>query len=198
MTAGNAEDAARFERALALIDAAHAEDPQRDACGRPRELVYAERMSGWLGRLVPDASEALRLAVRCQHLRRWEIARSAWPEGAGGYRRWRAEQAQAHARAAAEILREAGYDEAFVARVQALVRKEGIKRDPEAQALEDAACLVFLEDEFAAFSARHDEAKLVAILRKTWMKMSERGQRAAAALDLAPPLRALIERALAA
>ncbi|MEW5862933.1 MAG: DUF4202 domain-containing protein [Pseudomonadota bacterium] len=198
MTAGNVEDTARFERAMARIDAAHAEDPQRDACGRPRELVYAERMSGWLARLVPDASEALRLAVRCQHLRRWEIPRSAYPEGAAGYRRWRTEQAQAHARAAAAILREAGYDEALVARVQALVRKEGIKRDPEAQALEDAACLVFLEDEFAAFAARHDEAKLVAILRKTWAKMSARGRRAALALDLAPPLRALVEKALAA
>jgi len=198
MPAGDVEDHARFERAMARIDAAHAEDPRRDASGRPRELAYAERMSRWLAHLAPDASEALRLAVRCQHLRRWEIPRSAYPEGAAGYRRWRAEQARAHARAAAEILREAGYDEAFVARVQALVRKEGIKRDPEAQALEDAACLVFLEDEFAAFAARHDEAKLLAILRKTWAKMSERGRRAALALDLAPPLRALVERALIA
>ena len=115
-------------------------------------------MSAWLARLAPGASEELRLAVRCQHIRRWAIARSAYPAGKVGYLRWRKEQALAHAALAADILGQAGYDAATMQRVQSLVKKERIKHDPEAQLLEDVACLVFLENEFVAFAARHEEA----------------------------------------
>ena len=186
----------RFDRAIAAIDAVHAEDPEREA-GRPKELVYAERMSGRLAQLVPQSSEALRLAVRCQHLRRWAIPRARYPEGKVGYLRWRKEESLAHAALAGEILARSGYDAADVRRVQSLVKKERIKHDAEAQALEDVTCLVFLEYEFAAFAPKHDEAKLVDILRKTWPKMSARGQQAALALALPAPLRSLVEKALA-
>ena len=187
---------ARFDDAIALIDAAHAEDPEKDASGRPAELVYAQRMSAWLAKLAPDASEQLRLAVRCQHLRRWVIARSAYPEGKVGYLRWRKEEALAHAALAGEILGRAGYDTAAVKQVQSLVKKERIKHDPEAQLLEDCACLVFLEFEFAEFAPKHEEAKLIDILRKSWSKMSPAGQQAALALDLPPLLRRIIEKAV--
>jgi hypothetical protein len=186
----------RFSQALARIDAAHAEDPERDAAGRPKELVYAERMSAWLEKLAPQASDALRLAVRCQHLRRWAIARSDYPEGKIGYLRWRKEESLAHAALAGEILGQAGYD-ADVKHVQSLIKKERIKHDPEAQLLEDVACLVFLEYEFAEFAAKHEEAKLIDILRKTWGKMSPLGQREALGLQLPAPLRAIVEKALA-
>jgi len=188
---------ARFDQAIARIDAAHAEDPEKDAAGEPRELVYARRMSAWLEKLAPDASEALRLATRCQHLRRWSIARNAYPEGKVGYLRWRKEESLAHAALAGEILGQAGYDAESVKRVQSLIKKERIKHDPEAQLLEDTACLVFLESEFAAFAPKHDEAKLVDILRKTWTKMSPEGREAALALELPPELRAIIGKALA-
>jgi hypothetical protein len=187
---------ARFDRAIELIDAAHAEDPEKDASGEARELVYARRMSAWLEKLAPGASEALRLAVRCQHLRRWAIARGGYPEGKVGYLRWRKEESLAHAALAGEILARAGYGEE-VKHVQSLIKKERIKHDPEAQLLEDAACLVFLEYEFAAFAVKHGEAKLVDILRKTWGKMSPQGQREALGLQLPAPLRALVEKALA-
>jgi hypothetical protein len=166
---GEVVNAARFERALAAIDAVHAEDPEQEG-SEPKELVYARRMSAWLGKLAPDASEPLRLAVRCQHLRRWAIARSDYPEGKIGYLRWRKEEALAHAALAGEILGRAGYDD--VKGVQSLIKKERIKHDPEAQLLEDTACLVFLEHELAAFAAKHPETKVVEILRKTWPKMS--------------------------
>jgi hypothetical protein len=185
----------RFERALAAIDAVHAGDPDKDAAGEAKELLYARRMSAWLAKLAPDASEALRLAVRCQHLRRWAIARSDYPEGKVGYLRWRKEESLAHAALAGEILATAGYG-AEVKQVQSLIKKERIKHDPEAQLLEDTACLVFLEYEFADFAARHDEAKLVDILRKTWPKMSSRGQAAALELKLPPPLRNIVEKAV--
>ena len=187
--------AARFERAIAAIDAVHAEDPEKDAAGEAKELVYARRMSAWLERLAPQASDALRLAVRCQHLRRWAIARSDYPGGKIGYLRWRKEEALAHAALAGEILGKAGYD-AELEHVQSLIKKERIKHDPDAQLLEDCACLVFLEYEFADFAPKHDEAKLVDILRKSWSKMSPAGHKAAIALDLPQHLRLIVGKAL--
>jgi hypothetical protein len=185
-----------FERALAAIDAVHAEDPAREG-GRPKELVYAERMSAWLERLAPAAPEALRLAARCQHFRRWAIRRSDYPEGAAGYRKWRLDEAAAHAVLAGAVLAKAGYDAPAIEKVQALVRKENLKRDPDTQLLEDVGCLVFLEYYFGDFANKHDEAKLVAILRKTWRKMSPRGQHAALGLQLPARAQALLRQALA-
>ncbi len=186
----------RFELALAAVDAVHAGDPEKDASDRPKELVYAERMSAWLGKLAPQASEELRLAVRCQHLRRWAISRSSYPEGKVGYLRWRKDESLAHAALAGEILRHAGYDGQAVKRVQSLVKKERIKHDPEAQTLEDVTCLVFLEHELAPFAAKHPDDKVIDILRKTWPKMSAQGQQAALGLDLPPPLRRIVEKAV--
>jgi hypothetical protein len=192
----------RFNEAIERIDAANAQDPGRALhAGRevPAELFYGQRMSAWLDRLEPGASEALRLAVRCQHLRRWVIPRSNYPMTRPGYHQWRTRLGAFHAEQAAEILREVGYDEPLVARVQSLIRKERIKADPETQTLEDAACLVFLEIDYVDFARRHEEAKVVDILRKTWRKMSDRGH--AAAMELAGGLpeveRGLIEKALA-
>ena len=185
----------RLAQALERIDAVHAEDPEREA-GRPKELLYAERMSARLATLSPAASEELRLATRCQHLRRWAIPRADYPQGKVGYLRWRKDESLAHAALAGEILGRAGYGAEVVARVQSLVKKERIKHDAEAQMLEDVTCLVFLEHEFAAFAPKHDEAKLVDILRKTWPKMSPAGQAAALTLKLPPSLRALVEKAL--
>lgn len=182
--------------ALAAIDAVHAEDPEKDASGRPRELVYAEHMSAWLARLAPQASETLSLAVRCQHLRRWAIPRGSYPEGKVGYLRWRKDETLAHAALAGEILRHAGYDGQAIKRVQSLVKKERIKHDAEAQTLEDVTCLVFLEYEFAPFASKHPEEKVIDILRKSWGKMSPQGQAAALGLKLPAPLRAIIEKAL--
>jgi hypothetical protein len=186
---------ARFDAALAAIDRAHAEDPEREG-GRPKELVYAERMSAWLARLAPQASEELRLAVRCQHLKRWAIPRARFPEGKVGYLSWRKQESLAHAALAGEILAAAGYGPEEVKRVQSLVKKERLKHDAEAQTLEDVTCLVFLEFEFAAFAPKHEEAKLVDILRKTWPKMSDQGHAEALKLVLPQNLKKLVEKAL--
>jgi hypothetical protein len=154
-------------------------------------------MSAWLEKLAPQASEPLKLAVRCQHLRRWAIPRGSYPEGKVGYLRWRKEESLAHAALAGEILSRAGYEADAVTRAQSLIKKERIKHDPEAQLLEDATCLVFLEHEFAAFAPKHDEAKLIDILRKSWAKMSPLGQREALGLQLPAHLRAIVGKALA-
>ncbi|MGI9385478.1 MAG: DUF4202 domain-containing protein [Methyloligellaceae bacterium] len=192
-------DEMRYRHAIALIDAANSDDPNQaldQGRMRPAELVYAERMTTWLARLYPHASEPLALAARAQHIRRWTVERATYPQGRAGYPRWRNDLKRRHAELAGEILGKCGYAADEIARVQALIRKERLKRDPEAQALEDVVCLVFLEHYFADFARKHDDEKLVAILRKTWAKMSETGHAAALALPLDAAAQAMIERAL--
>lgn len=196
MNAGSA----RFERAIARFDAANAEDPNREMAGgreRPKELLYAERMTAMLARHAPDASEPLRLAARCQHLQRWKIPRADYPMTRAGYHDWRNRLRDFHADRAAAILREAGYDDDTIGRVRSLVRKERLKADPEAQALEDVVDLVFLESYLASFVAAHggyDTAKFADILTKTAKKMSVRGREAALTLIALPPLLAPVVR----
>ena len=189
----------RFTAAIAQIDAANSADPNHEAYqGReePKELVYSRRMSDWLARLVPDASEELRLAARGQHICRWSIPRSSYSMDRAGYLRWRNECKRMHAEKLGQILRTVGYGEPTITRVQSLVRKEHLKTDPETQLLEDVVGLVFLENYFADFSRQHNEAKLIDIVRKTWKKMSPRGHEAALKLPLSPDCRALVEKAL--
>jgi hypothetical protein len=192
-------DTERFHLALARIDAENAQDPNIeivDNVSHSKELIYSRRMSAWLDRLEPNASEALKLAARAQHIRRWEIPRSRYPMDRPGYHRWRTDLGKFHAQTAGRILAEVGYDDETIRRVQSLLRKERLKADPETQLLEDVICLVFLESYFAPFSERHDEAKLIGILRRTWAKMSPRGQEAALNLDLPAEKRRIIEKAL--
>ena len=200
MTEQSAAVDARFRAATAAFAAANAEDPNSDEAPdgpKPRELLYGQRMSEWLGRLHPDASEVLRLAARCQHIERWRRPRQDYPQGRVGYLTWRRDAKSFHAERAAEILRGLDYPEEIIARVQALVKKERLKTDPEAQALEDVICLVFLAHYFEAFAARHADAKVVDIVRKTWRKMSDHGRKAALALPLSAKSARLIEEALA-
>ena len=192
----------RFRAAIAAMDAFNAEDPTLETAeggDQPAALLYGRRMSGWLLRLAPDASEALRLAARAQHIGRWKSPRGAYPVGREGYLKWRGDLARFHADTAAAILAEAGYESAVIARVEALLQKKRLKRDAEAQTLEDGACLVFLEHEFTEFSRKHEDEKVVDIVAKTLAKMSDRGRAEAAKLTPALPAdrRALVARAMA-
>lgn len=174
-------DSPCFERAIVLFDAANAEDPNRetaDGQSRPKELLYAERMSGMLARFAPDASEAVKLAVRAQHICRWKIPRKDYPMTPQGYQNWRTTLYKFHAETAGKLMQEAGYDEEMMERVKKIVGKRGLKVNPETQAMEDVVDLVFLEYYLAGFAAQHpeyDEAKWLDIIRKTWKKMSDAG-----------------------
>lgn len=197
---GAVANGARFARAIARFDAANAEDPHRetvDGRERPKELVYAERLTAMLGRFQPDAGEVLRLATRAQHIQRWKLPRAEYPMDRIGYLTWRKRLHALHAQVAGDILRDVGYDEATIAAVATLIRKEGLKSNADAQALEDVVGLVFLESYLADFVAKHDDydvAKFTDILAKTARKMSARGRAAAVTLiaapaDLAPLIR---------
>jgi hypothetical protein len=189
----------RFEQAIAAIDALNAQDPRQDPyeAGQTFESAYSQRMTRWLNRLEPEASEALQLAARAQHVARWRIPREDYPMDRVNYRRWRADLADLHAQTTGDILRDAGYAGDAIERVQSLLKKKNLKTDPECQTLEDVICLVFLESYFADFARQHDEPKLIRILQRTWVKMSERGHRAALALPLPPALVKIVEKALA-
>ena len=180
----------RFQQAIAKIDAANAEDPSGLA------TTHAERRMHWIQQLQGgSASEALRLAARAQHIRRWQVPRSSYPDGRTGYLNWRDALQRFHAEQTAEILRETGYDDETIERVQALIQKKRLKLDPETQALEDALCLVFLETQFTEFAKKEGE-KIGNIIRKTWRKMSPQGQELALQLPLSEEDRAIIEGAV--
>ena len=180
----------RFQDAIARFDAANAKDP------RGIELPYAQRLSAWVERLAPAASESLRLAARCQHLRRWMIPRESYPAGRVGYLKWREALKHFHAEEAGKILREVGYDDATIERVQKLNLKKLWPKDPEACTLEDALCLLFLETQFAETTAKTGDEKMVGILQKTWRKMTPQAQQIALGLKMTDSQRALIEKAL--
>jgi len=190
----------QLQRALEAFDRANAADPHFelvDGHEVPKELIYGRRMSEWLERLYPDASEALRLAARCQHIERWVTPRETYSAGRIGYLTWRRDLKRYHADRAGEILSGLGYSDNVVARVRALVRKERLKQDEDAQILEDVVCVVFLAHYLADFAMKHPSDKVVEILRKTWAKMSPAGREAALALPLDDGLKALLGLALA-
>lgn len=191
----------RLERALAAIDAANADDPHTIVVRgevRPKEQAHAEMMTRWVRRLAPDCSEEQLIAARAHHLRRWAIPRGDYPRDRGGYLRWRTALRRHHAEDVAAIMREAGYDDTSIARVQAIVRKQGLGRDPDVQVHEDALCLVFLETQFDELTDQlDDEPKMIDILRKTAAKMSPAGLAAAQELPYSEAGAALLQRALA-
>ncbi|MCB1354130.1 MAG: DUF4202 domain-containing protein [Rhodobacteraceae bacterium] len=165
----------RLAQVIAAIDTANAADPNAEdenGVPRPAALLYGERMSAELARLFPDASEHLRIAAHGQHVERWKIARDAYPEGRTGYLKWRTDQAKAHAERVSGMMAEAGYDEEDRARVESLLRKEGIKRNPEMQQLEDVICFVFIRWYLADFAATRKGDELERIVEKTARKMS--------------------------
>lgn len=179
--------AARFQRVIDLIDAVNATDPnlvETEGQSLPGELVYGRRMSITLARMHPDAPECLRIAARGQHIERWKVARKSYPAGRNGYLEWRKYQRSCQARRLGELMADAGYAADDIARVGSLIRKEGLKRDPVAQMLEDVICVMFFEHYLAGFAVRIEREKLAEILVKTWNRMSEHGHRAALRLDL--------------
>ena len=169
----------KFELAIQAFDKANAEDPNIEVAEGiqvPIELLYGQRMSEMQERYIPDASEAVKLAVRAQHIQRWKTPRSAYPMDKPGYMLWRTGLYKFHAETAGNLMRTAGYDEFMIDRVKTIVSKKGLKTNPETQQMEDVADLVFIEHYMVAFVAQHpdyDEAKWIVIVKKTWNKMSE-------------------------
>ncbi|KAL9077128.1 MAG: hypothetical protein Q9161_000394 [Pseudevernia consocians] len=198
----------KLATALKLIDEAHSQDPKKieiNGKEQPYELHYSQKMSNYLEKRNPSAPDTLRLAIRAQHFRRWEIPRDSYPANKVGYHAWRtylkkrqADMSQTNSEIcrASQICLDCGYSEDDATRVAHLIRKEDLKKDEETQTLEDVACLVFLDDQFEEFEKQHDEEKIVKILQKTWGKMSEKGHQLALDLPMSDRCKNLISKAL--
>jgi hypothetical protein len=189
----------RFREAIRRFDDENARDPNVETVEGatwPRELLHARRLSRWVMQLCPNATEHLRLASRCQHICRWQMPREKYPMDRAGYLRWRNALKAFHANKAGEILREVGYLEQTIAKVQDLNLKKNFPHDPESRVLEDALCLIFLEHQLAPLAEKTTEEKILNALRKSWTKMTERARETALKLPLASRERTLLEKAL--
>ncbi|SNY95450.1 DUF4202 domain-containing protein [Flagellimonas pacifica] len=186
--------------AFQLFDAANSADPNLEFYGErefPKELLYAIRMTETLQEYEPEASEALQLAARCQHICRWEIPRQDYESNRAGYLKWRQDLKNFHAQKAEGLLRQAGYEQDVLDKVEFLLLKKQLKKSEDTQALEDVACLVFLQYYFEPFIKKHAEEKVVEILQKTWRKMSSKGQQRALELSISEKGMELITKAIA-
>lgn len=189
----------RLTRAFALFDEANAADPNKITISseeHPKELVFAERLTDVVKELNPEASEALLLASRCQHIRRWEVPRSTQPMGRAGYLKWRTGLKKFHAEVSGEILKEVGYSEDIIESVQGLNQKKNLKNDPDCQTLEDALCIVFLQHQFDDLIEDTENEKMISIVRKTWAKMSPKGHAKALTINFSQAGKAVIDEAL--
>ena len=190
----------RLTTALAAIDAVNAADPNVvaiDGIEQPKELAHAQLMTRWVRTLSPGCSDEQLIAARAHHLRRWAIPRDDYPRDRAGYLRWRSTLRRQHAREVGDIMRRAGYTDEEIEHVQAIVRKQGLGRDPEVQVHEDALCLVFLETQFDELAAQlDDDDKMLEILRKTAAKMSADGLAAVSRVPLSPEGAALLAQAV--
>ena len=189
-----------FTQAMEAFDSANSKDPnfiEVNGFEKPYELVYANWLYEWVMKLNPNAIEELQLAAKCQHIKRWEIPRSKYPEGLKGYTKWKKELAEYHADEAGKILKQVGYEEAVIERVRAINLKKNLKTDSDVQTMEDALCLVTLQYQIEGFSLKHDDEKMIGIIKKTWAKMSDRAKEEALKLSYSERVLSLIKNAIA-
>jgi len=190
--------ATQQQEAFSRFDAYNATDPNREEFkGKTyaKEVLYAERMTKKLNDYAPEAPEYMQLAVRCQHIGRWEIARNSYPMDRPGYLMWRSQLKLHHAKIAEPILKACGYDEETIEKVKALLLKKQLKQNPDTQLIEDVICLVFVEYYLDDFAKQHSEEKMVDILKKTLKKISPRGIEEALKINMTDHVKQLILKA---
>lgn len=189
----------KLENTLKDIDLLHSQDPTKVLVNgeeKAAELIYAENMTSFLPKVADNPCAELQIAVRSQHLCRWEIPRSDYPMDRPGYLKWRTELSKLHADKACEVMAKNGYSEESIEKARKIIRKQNLKGNPDAQAMEDCACLVFIEHDFLNFAAKYEEPKIIDIVQKTWNKMSERAHQEALELDLPEEALDLVKKAL--
>lgn len=189
----------QLENTLKDIDLLHSQDPKKVSVNgeeKAEELIYAENMSAALAKVFDDPSDELKIAVRSQHLCRWEIPRSDYPMDRPGYLKWRTDLGKLHADKACDVMAKNDYSQESIEKTRKIIRKQSLKTNPEAQAMEDCACLVFIETGFLDFAKKYPEEKIIDIVQKTWNKMSQRAQQEALKLDLPEEALDLVKKAL--
>lgn len=189
----------RFETSIALIDKKNSEDPntyKAHDLDYPKELLYSQRMTRRLLQFKPNASKALQIAARAQHICRWKNPRNEYPMDRVGYLKWRENLKKTHAKITSEILEQVGYEEEFIHRVTHLIQKKQLKKNEETQILEDVICLVFLDFYLEEFAEKHLIEKVIDILKKTLVKMSEEGKKEALKINFSNKISSLVKQAI--
>jgi hypothetical protein len=190
----------RLLAACDAIDAFNAGDPRVvtvDDHPMAFEQWYAQQVTKWVLELNPQPSEALCIAARGQHVGRWTIPRSDYPMDRGGYLRWREELKRFHAQTVTGMMEKAGYPPLECEKVRDIILKKNFKTNTDAQTLEDALCLVFLESQFEELEQKTPEDKMIEIIRKTWKKMSAQAHEKALDLHMPEHQGELVRKALA-
>jgi hypothetical protein len=188
----------KLEKAFKLFDAYNSDDIHQETVNgklMPKELLYAQRMTEKLNNYEPNAPEQVKLAARCQHIGRWEMARNTFPMDRKGYLQWRAQLAIHHGKIAEKFLIECGYDQEIIDKVKSLLQKKQLHQNPDTQLLEDVICLVFIEFYLDEFANQHDDEKVIDILKKTIKKMSPRAVDAALKIQVSEHVKNLIGKA---
>ncbi len=187
----------KLEKTLQAIDDFNSMDPTSvEGSDQPKELLYSMQMTEWLHKLSETPSDHLKLAARGQHIGRWHIPRSNYPDDRPGYLKWRTELKGFHAQKMSEIMRIEGWDQNDIDLVNLLILKKELKSNPDSQLLEDVVCLVFLEFYYEEFIKSHSAEKVIGILQKTWKKMSTQGHEHAMHLPYSDKAKTLIQEAL--
>ena len=189
----------KLDQAFSLFDDYNRNSPETlvsNGVTYPIEYFYALKLHEWVLKLDPNAGEALLLASRCQHIGRWEIKRSSYPDGRTGYLKWRSDLSKFHAETASSLLRPIGYDETIIEQMREIVLKRRLRTEPDVQTMENALCLVFLEFQFDDLISKQPDEKMIGILQKTWAKMSDPGKDWALKLTYSTRGSELITRAL--
>ena len=190
----------QFEKAFAQFDSYNSKDPNKEEYNgkdHPKELLYATRMSERLDLFKPGSPDYLKLAARCQHIGRWEIPRSSYPMDKKGYLQWRNTLKFHHAKIAGDILTNCGYAAETIDKVKFLLLKKELNKNADTQILEDVICLVFIQYYLEEFASKHEDDKVVDILRKTMKKMSPSAITEAGKINVSGKIKELIQQAAA-
>ena len=190
-----------YNKAVEMILELNQNDPDKrllDGKEVGENVLYSQRMGEWQEKLYADIDDTVKLAARAQHICRWELKRSDFPEGKAGYFKWRTTLAKLHAQKLSEIMSECGYAQEDIERAATACQKKNFKNNDDSQCVEDCACMVFLNYYFDDFIAKHDDEKLIDIVQKTWGKMSEKAHQAALSLELSEKALSIVKAALGA
>ena len=176
----------RMQVAFEAFDDYNKLDPNKftwDGTTYPQEYFLAIKLHDWVLQLDTDASEALLLASRSQHIGRWESPRETYPMDREGYLKWRKDLSKFHADKAGFIMQKVGYGDEMIDRVSQIILKQKIKVDADVQTMENALCLVFLEFQYEEFLHKHSAEKVINILKKSLLKMDAHGHQFALKLS---------------
>lgn len=168
------EYSSTYKSAINLISEAVRTDPKKISEKMTDAQFYSEKMAEEIRNLEQSIDEHIDIAARCQHLFRWEIPRSSYPMNKTGYYQWRKYLYEYQAEKTGILLKEAGYNNYLIEKCCSLIRKKDLGKSHETQLIEDTACIVFVKYYLNDFIPKHSKDKLIDILRKTTLKMSQK------------------------